>query len=171
LADRLGYDQTSGAFYLAPAPLDFEPIPEKPSREEADAAVADLSVLIREFPFVSDVDRSAALSQLLTPMLRTLMDVAPAHAIIATEAGSGKSFLTDIGSMMLNGEKAGVLLASDDFAETEKALVGSMLAGIPLICLDNCKGSLASNVLAQCIERPVMELRMLGESRLLFPMG
>ena len=46
----------------------------------------------------------------------------------------------------------------------EKRLIGSALAGHPIIALDNCNGVLSGDFLAQLTERPVLDLRALGSS-------
>lgn len=163
---RPGYDEKSGIFYLANDPLEIAPIAARPSRKEADEALEDLGSLLLGFPFVDpDIDRSVALSLLLTPTLRAAFDVVPLHAIKAPVPGSGKSLLCDLPSGIAFGEKVGVVAASPDFAEVEKAIVGSMLMSVPIISLDNWNFALESNFVAQAIERPVLRLRELGGSK------
>ncbi|MGH6869202.1 MAG: hypothetical protein ACREDA_10125, partial [Methylocella sp.] len=164
ILSRPGYDAQSGIFYLVNSALEIGPIAGKPSRAEADEALGDLRFLISGFPFVSDVDSSAALSLLLTPTLRTAFDVVPMHAIKAPVAGSGKSLLGDMSSSLAFGEKAGVIAASRDLIEVEKAITGAMLLSVPLISLDNWNSVLDSNFVAQAIERSVVRLRQLGSS-------
>jgi hypothetical protein len=48
--------------------------------------------------------------------------------------------------------------------ETEKRLGAAMLAGQPLISIDNISGELGGDALCQIIERPVVEIRILGRS-------
>src|ERR1035438_161575 len=48
--------------------------------------------------------------------------------------------------------------------ETEKRLGAAMLAGQPLISIDNISGELGGDALCQIIERPVVEIRVLGRS-------
>ena len=162
--DRPGYDAQSGIFYLANSALEIEPIADKPSREEADTALEDLDFLLRGFRFVSNVDRSVALSLLVTPTLRLAFDIVPMHAVKAPAAGSGKSLLFDLASGIALGEKVGVIAASPDFAEIEKAITGAMLASVPLFCLDNWNFPIVSSFIAQSIERSVLRLRQLGTS-------
>jgi hypothetical protein len=49
--------------------------------------------------------------------------------------------------------------------ETEKRLGAAMLTGQPLISLDNVNGDLGGDALCQMIERPVVEVRILGLSK------
>jgi putative DNA primase/helicase len=50
--------------------------------------------------------------------------------------------------------------------ETEKRLAAALLAGQPLISIDNLNGDLGGDALCQIIERPVVEIRLLGKSEL-----
>jgi hypothetical protein len=164
ILDSTGYDAASGLFYLADQALRMEPIPDRPSRDDADDALADLCFLLSEFPFVGETDRAVALSMLLTPTLRPAMNVCPLHAITAPTQGSGKSMLVDMGSLISSGQKAAVFAANEDFVEVQKAVNGAMKEAIALISLDNVNGILNSNFIAQCVERDRITIRMLGGS-------
>jgi hypothetical protein len=48
--------------------------------------------------------------------------------------------------------------------ETEKRLGAALLAGQPIISIDNVNGDLGGDALCQIIERPVVEIRILGRS-------
>jgi putative DNA primase/helicase len=48
--------------------------------------------------------------------------------------------------------------------ETEKRLVGLLLAGFPIASLDNVNGELGGDLLCQAIERPLIRIRPLGRS-------
>lgn len=159
-----GYDPST-RLYLVPDPaLTLPPIPERPSREQAMAALALLGDLLAEFPFVADADRSVALSAILTPVVRGALTVAPLHAIRASTAGTGKSYLGDLSSIISTGRLCPVAAAGRTEEETEKRLVGLLLAGFPVISIDNLNGELGGDLLCQAIERPLVRLRPLGRS-------
>jgi hypothetical protein len=48
--------------------------------------------------------------------------------------------------------------------ETEKRLGAALLAGQPIISIDNVNGDLGGDALCQIIERPLVEIRILGKS-------
>jgi putative DNA primase/helicase len=52
-----------------------------------------------------------ALSLLLTGVCRKTLDFAPLHAITAPAAGTGKSLLIDLASILLTGQPAPVISA------------------------------------------------------------
>src|SRR6516165_12240180 len=162
LLDVNGYDECTGLVLLNS--LEVPPIAASPSREDAEAALELLSGLIEECPFVDQSSRAVALSMILTPVLRAAMEVAPMHLVTAPLAGTGKSYLADIAAMIATGDRCAVKPASHDPEETEKRLIGSALAGFPIIGLDNCRDVIAGDFFCQIVERPLMSLRGLGKS-------
>ncbi len=124
-------------------------IPERPTCDDATAALQLLLDLISDFPFVSDADRSVALSALATPVLRgALTPAVPLHEITAPLPGTGKSYLVDIASMIATGMPAAVMAMAPEPVETEKRLIGAALAGYPIIAIDNCSKTLTGDFCA-----------------------
>jgi putative DNA primase/helicase len=140
-------------------------ISECPTREEAAAALAKLNGLLSGFNFADGASRAVALSALISPVVRGAMPVVPLHAITAPTSGSGKTYLVDIVSALLTGERAPVLSAAHKEEETEKRLHGAVLDGSPIIVLDNINGELYSDFLCQAVERPRVKIRPLGTSQ------
>ena len=137
-----------------------------PTREDALAALALIEDLLVDFPFVDDGSSSVALSALITPIVRGAMPVAPLHAMRAPSPGSGKSYLVDLASAIATGQRCPVIAAGRSGEETEKRLGAAMLAGYPLISIDNLNGCLGGDALCQLIERPRVSIRPLGRSEL-----
>lgn len=160
---KSGYDPATGLVLLSPPPM--PEIPDEPTKRDALEALSVLNSLLSEFPFADDASRSTAISMILTAVLRgALIPAVPMHMVAAPQAGSGKSYLQDIVSVMATGERCAVITVSGDPAENEKRLQGSALAGYPIIALDNCNGILSGDFLAQVTERPLLQLRPLGGS-------
>jgi hypothetical protein len=162
ILDKEGYDDATRLLLVAPPKM--PPIKAKPSRDDALAALALLNGLLVEFPFVSDLDRAVALSALITPVVRGAFQVAPMHCAKAPVAGSGKSYLFDTAAAIAIGQAMPVMAAGADEEELEKRLGAALLAGQPLICIDNVNGELKGDALAQTIERPLVNIRILGKS-------
>ena len=157
-----GYDEVTGLLLVEPPPMPA--IPDQPTKADALAALALLEGLIVGFPFVTDVDKAVALSGIITPILRGAFPVTPMHASRAPTAGSGKSFLWDTVSAIAIGQLMPVMSTGANVEETEKRLAATMMTGQPLISIDNISGELGGDALCQAIERPVVELRILGRS-------
>lgn len=158
-----GYDEATGLVLMSPPKMPR--IPANPSKFDALEALELLESLLAGFPFADPVSRSAALSMILTPVLRgALAPAVPMH-VVAAPAGTGKSYLQDVVSVLATGERCAVVtIAPADPSETEKRLIGAALAGYPIIALDNCNGVLTGDFLAQVTERPLLQLRPLGTS-------
>jgi putative DNA primase/helicase len=139
-------------------------IPERPSYDDAQTALSVVNSLLDDFPFVEKVDRAAALSTLMTPVLRGAMIVAPLHAATSPEARTGKSYLFDLSSAIATGDRAPVLAAGRDEEETEKRIDAALLKGQPIIAIDNLNGELGGARLCQAVERPLLQVRVLGVS-------
>jgi putative DNA primase/helicase len=119
------------------------------------------------FPLVNDADKSVALSGLISPVVRGAMSVVPLHAFSAPVAGTGKSFLVDLASAIATGRICPVAAAGENPDETEKRLIGLLLASFPVISLDNLSAPLGGDVLCQAVERPMVRLRPLGSSEMI----
>jgi putative DNA primase/helicase len=157
-----GYDQATRMVLMDP-PL-MPHIPDHPTREDALSALKLLDGLLDEFPFADTASRSVGLSCLITPVVRAAFSVAPMHAICAPAAGTGKSYLLDVAAAISIGHPCPVMAAGRTEEETEKRLAATLLAGQPIINLDNVNGDLGGDALCQIIERPIVEIRILGKS-------
>lgn len=161
----VGYDAMTRMVLLNPPPMPA--MPPEPSRKDAVAALAILDDLLVEFPFVDEASRSVALSGFLTVVARACMAVAPAHAISAPEPGTGKSYLMDLISLVGNGAYMPASTMPDDKPDQlDKLIDAAMIAGNPLLCLDNVNGEIGGDKLCVAIERPVADVRILGTSTL-----
>jgi len=157
-----GYDLATGLVLYKT--VSTPPIPECPTRDDAEAATICLCDLLGEFPFVNEASKSVALSLIMTPVLRGAFPVAPMHLTNAPQAGTGKSYLADIASAISTGERCAVISVAPKPEETEKRLIGAALAGYPIIAIDNVRILLEGDFLCQVTERPLMQLRRLGSS-------
>jgi putative DNA primase/helicase len=159
-----GYDDQTRLLLVAP-PI-MPPVSDAPTQADAADALALLDGVLEEFSFVDDASRSVALSALITPVVRGAFSVAPMHTTSAPVPGSGKSFLFDVAAAIALGQPCPVLAAGRSEEETEKRLGAALLTGQPLISIDNVNGELGGDALCQIVERPIVEIRVLGKSEL-----
>ncbi len=163
ILDRPGYDVSTGMLF-DPQQTRFPSITPEPDRDEALAALSYLRKLIDSFPFVGDADRSVALSGILTTVVRRSIPTAPLHAFNAPVAGSGKSLLVDIASMIASGRPAAVIAQGKTEEEMEKRLGAAFIAGDALISIDNCEIPLGGELLCQALTQTTLKVRVLGKS-------
>ena len=164
LISRPGYDAATGLFFDARG-CDFPAIPERPTKEDAEAALGVIDDLLRHFPFVEDADRSVAISGILTYAARQSMRSAPLHAYTAPTAGSGKSKLVDVASIVATGREAGVIAQTESEDEMEKRIGAVLLEGRSIVAIDNCTHPLGGNFLCAMLTQPTVSVRILGRSQ------
>ena len=121
--------------------------------------------LVETFDFVSKDDKAVALSLILTAIARPGLPTAPLHGFDAPVAGSGKSKLVDIASILATGHEAGVTAQGETREEAEKRLSTLLMRGDPIIALDNCEGPLEGVVFNQALTQQWANLRILGLSK------
>jgi len=159
-----GYDAATRLYLMAPSKMPS--LPDEPTREDAVLALAVLDELIEEFPFEDEVSRGVALSAIISTVARGAFPVVPMHAARSPAPGGGKSYLWDIVAAIVIGQPCPVIAVGPSTEETEKRLGSALMAGQALISIDNVNGQLGGDALCQAIERPVMQVRVLGRSEL-----
>lgn len=159
-----GYDRGTGLLF-DPQGIEFPEIPTSPSRDDAIAALTVLRELIGTFPFVDEQSRAVALSAILTAIVRPSLPSAPLHAYTAPVAGSGKSMLVDIVSMIAMGRETAVLAQGKTEEEFEKRLGAAFIAGDATISIDNCEQPLGGEFICQVLTQLSVKIRLLGHSK------
>jgi putative DNA primase/helicase len=158
-----GYDPATGLSY-DPLGVEFPPVPDHPTRDDAMRALGELRAIVKDFPFVTGAHRAVALSGLLTSVCRRALATAPLHAYSAPIRGSGKSKLVDLASVIATGLEAPVVAAGATEEELEKRLVSLLLEGRQLITIDNCSRALGGDFLCQILTQATVKPRILGKS-------
>jgi putative DNA primase/helicase len=158
-----GYDAVTGLLYKPEC--EFPPVPSEPSKDDAQKALTLIEMaLLSGFPFVTSADRAVALSGILTPLDRYAMATAPLHGFSAPTAGTGKSKLVDIFSVLATGRIAPVIGQGNAEEELEKRLGAKLLAGSAIVSIDNCEHPLQSAFLSQVLTQKIVSIRLLGFS-------
>ena len=111
------------------------------------------------------MSRSVALAAMITPLIRCSLPSAPMFAYTAPEAGTGKSLLTDINSILMCGTRAAVIGQGYGDKELEKRIDSALIAGQQMIAIDNCDRQLQSDVLCQVLTQSHRSVRILGLSK------
>src|SRR5262245_59441818 len=143
LAEK-GYDSTTG-LYLSPG-FELPPMRE-PTRHAAEAGLARVSTLLNECSLLPPLDRSVALSGVLTTLVRGTLPTAPMYFIRAHAPGTGKSYIVDIIAAIATGRICPVITAASNEEEIEKRLGSVVLSGAALISIDNCTRDLGGELL------------------------
>jgi putative DNA primase/helicase len=165
IVDQPGYDAGTGVFY-DPRGVKFPAIAAVPTRADAEVAKERLLWLFHTFDFQSEKDRAVALSLVLTRLARIGMATAPLHAFDAPVAGSGKSMIVDIVSILATGERAAVFAQGANLEEFEKRLSVQLMMGRQIIAIDNITNELDGDLLNQSLTQDRVDLRILGASKI-----
>jgi hypothetical protein len=163
ILDQPGYDAQTGLLF-DPQGERFPLLPREPDRDTALRALGFLRDLICSFPFVTPADRSVALSAILTTLIRRSLPTAPLHGFNAPTAGTGKSMLVDIASLIATSRPAPVIAQGKTEEEMEKRLGAALIAGDVLIAIDNCEEPLGGELLCQAMTQTSLKVRILGTS-------
>jgi hypothetical protein len=146
--------------------MKFSPVPARPNKEDARRALAVLKDLISTLPFVTDADRSVALSGILTAIHRRSLPTAPAHCLTAPVAGSGKFMAVDISSEIVDGRRAAVMSLGRTDEEAEKRLGSALIAGDSIISIDNIDRPFGGELFCQALTQTMLKIRILGYSKI-----
>lgn len=161
-----GYDSHSqmyGAFNAE----DFA-VPEEPSQDEACAALEMLNDLLKEFEFVDDSDRAAALCAILTASVRPSLPTAPMFHVMAHVPGSGKSYLCALISAFAAENKGQPTAFPKSDEECHKVLLAELLRAPAVLEFDNITTDLRPhNSLCSVLTDETMRGRLLGQSKTL----
>jgi hypothetical protein len=162
--DWEGYDPVSGLLCKWDGQI-FPSIPRTPSKNDALAALAELKKPLAEFPFVTNGDKSAALSAMLTCLDRRGMNIAPLHAFTAPAPGTGKGLAINVIAVIASGHTAVPIDQSCNEEEFKKCLGSALIRGYSVIAIDNCEHILKSSLLNIAVTEPIFAVRVLGVSQ------
>ena len=182
-----GYDPTTGLWCCGVPRLR---LPVRPSRAEAEAALAQLRNAFRTFPFadsprcrdaslaveIIDVscppgrDESAFLNALLTAVCRASLWLAPGMLLTApavSGAGTGKGLLVRGICTIAFGIRPRAFTMGSDRQELDKRLAAELIEAQPALFLDNANGvMLRSDTLASVLTERPARVRVLGQTRM-----
>lgn len=159
-----GYDSKTGLLYASSA--SFPPVPSKPTRSDAQQAAAELLDVMKDFPAVSDADRSAWLAMVLTMTGRSaILGACPLFAVTSNVRGSGKSLLVDTCNLIANGRPAARRTYAKDDEEMRKQITATAIEANPAVLLDNINGPIGGASLDAALTALTWSDRVLGSSR------
>jgi hypothetical protein len=107
-------------------------------RDHIDVALDLIGQVIGEFPFVDQASKANAIAAMLTPIVRPAIDApAPMALFDAPEAGTGKSLLADVISIIATGRPGEMFSAPHDDDEWRKQITTALKTGASVVVIDN----------------------------------
>jgi hypothetical protein len=161
ILQKHGYDEDSALYF--DSPIDFPPIPENPSMEDAAEAWARINDLLDDFPFVDDSAKAVAIAAILTALVRRSLPAAPMFIFDAPSPRSGKTLLTRVTARIATGRDPAMQTYTGDDEEDRKRIVASLVAGDAVVSYDNVTKALHTNAtLCQALTQTQIDDRWLG---------
>ncbi len=158
-----GYDAATG-IYLHGEYSDLT-VPERPTREDARAAVGVLADLVCDFPFEGPAHLAGWVCALLTPLARfAFRGPAPLFLFDANVRSAGKTLLADLVAAIVTGGEFARAGYTCDKVEMEKVITALAAAGDPMVLFDNVTGRFGDASLDKAITGLEWQGRVLGTS-------
>jgi hypothetical protein len=165
LQAEYGYDSRTQLFCAVGIDV---AVAEHPTLEDAKAAVAILSDLVSDFPFPDDTHKSAWVAALLSPLSRYMHDGnIPLVVIQANDRRVGKSKLAAIISTVVTGKAPATMTHVTNVEEERKRIGSILLAGHPVVLIDNVDTQFGGQNMNALITSRVFEDRVLGKQAVL----
>lgn len=159
-----GYDPATGLLLLPSC--NFSTIPESPTRQDAQKAVAELFDVVADFPFGSDAHRSIWLACALTMLARPAIDgPCPLFVFDANTRGAGKTLLADLAGIIATGNPLARQPWPGGDEHVRKAITSIVMEGWPAVLFDNVASTLGGAAIDAALTGPIWQDRVLGESR------
>lgn len=160
--EKPGYDPATGLLFVNDTEV-FPTVPTQPSRAAAERSLTYLEKeVLSGFGFADEHDRSAALSAILTAVVRPTLSAAPLYGISGPKPGTGKSLLADCVALIGSGRTATVLSFTEDPEEQRKRVLSLLMSGDQVINMDNLEVPLASAALCTALTGETYTERKLG---------
>lgn len=158
-----GYSPKTRLYFTGGIELgDTRPLPN--NVEWAKSLILD--DLLIDFPFRDDASKAHAVSYMITPFVRDLIDgPTPPHMVDAPSAGTGKGLLINACAMAFLGHDAPSMPSAKDDDEWRKRITTALMAGNTHLVIDNVNTELDSGSLASAWTQPVWHDRTLGSNR------
>ncbi len=157
---RGGYDAATRVIF-DPRGVDFSTmaVPERPTKDEAAAALQVLLEPLEEFNFVDDASRSVMLASMLGVLLRVALPCAPASGFSAPSYGAGKTLLANVVALLGTGVEAPAIALGED-EETNKTIDSVLLAGDPVALIDNISTTIGGDKICAATTSETTSIRL-----------
>ncbi len=161
ICDRAGYDARTSLFYAPVPDLRLPKIPEAPTRDDVNVALDCLNEAIGEFPYADEASKANAVASMLTPLVRPAIDgPTPLALYDAPQAGTGKTLLAEVVSIVATGRAAETFSAPNDPEEWRKKITTVLSTGTSVVLIDNVIRRLDSDALCMALTADTISDRL-----------
>jgi hypothetical protein len=171
ILDRPGYDKATLLYYAPDPSLQLPAIAERPTPAQIKEAMEILDQAIGEFPFVDQASKTNAIALMLTPIVKPAIDApAPMALLDAPQAGTGKSLLADVISIIATGRPGEMFSAPREDEEWRKQITMALMSGTPVVVIDNVRRPLENPDLCKVLTETLhVDRAMRTHEKILLP--
>ena len=179
-----GYHAASGLYYQPDNMLDVPQVPRKPTEDDIyEAKRLLIEEVFGDFPLgglkrddiiehALNGDGVPAVTHIIAMLVlmfcrEMVKGPTPGHLLTKPSPATGASLLTDICSIIANGEVTPAMTIPPSDEEMQKTLITAMADGSSIVYFDNIDKDVNSGVLASSLTAPIVKGRMLGHSKML----
>lgn len=126
----------SKQIYLSYDPAKFSMFSQV-TKEEAQESLSLIEEFLSEFLFQNPQDSAAAISAVLTAVIRPLLPAAPLFAAVSSLSGAGKSCLSEVLAAIASGSRGASVTLPKTEVEMQKLLLAALSAGPQVLYFDN----------------------------------
>ena len=160
-----GYDAQTQLFYQPAPGFVLPPIPDHPTKKQANVALGQLHDVIADFPFEDDASHDNALGAMLTVVARPMIQ-GPVPIVLydAPQQATGKTLLASISGLLSTGEMPDVSPAPTEPEEWRKAITAQLSTGRSVVIFDNVTHTLEDGSLAGATTATTWSDRLMGRN-------
>src|SRR5215510_3621454 len=141
-----GYHHAAEVYYAPQVNFAISPIPRQPSVQEIEASRDLLLDFLTDFPFISVGERANAISIMLLPFVRYLIDGATLLYLIEKPSpGTGAGLLADLLIYPSLGRPLPAFTEAQDDDEWRKKITAKLREGPTAVLIDNIRKPLDSS--------------------------
>lgn len=163
ILQRAGYEPSTGVLYV-PAEA-FPEVADRPSQEDARAALERLREPFLDFPFHSPAAAMVPIASIMSCLTPCIPGSMPGVVFDASTPGSGKSLCGDVVSLIVTGRIASKMSYPPRDEELEKILGSYALRGAAIVNFDNVNVPYGGGPLDRVLTaQGQVDVRILGRS-------
>jgi hypothetical protein len=156
-----GYDAMTRTLYRPS--VEYPPIDPKPDVDAVKNATAALLEIVKDFPFVAQVDKASWLAAVLTMIARPAIDgPTPCFAVNGNKRAAGKGLLCDVAILIANGREPAHAPYQRKEEEQVKSITAHILAARQAVVVDNVDGMFGSPTWNVLFTARSWDARLLG---------
>ena len=166
LAATPGYHEAPRTYYAPAEGFSVAPVPVCPTQVDlVRARTLLLDELLGDFPFVGEPELAHAMSFLVLPYARELIEgPTPLHLFEKPSPGTGATLLADVLTMGMTEGRFSTMTEGRDEDEWRKRITARLMGGAAIVVIDNLRGRLQSAALSSAITATIWTDRVLGLS-------